>query len=119
MHFQYYNANPKLNNIEDCAARAVSKALGISWREAFTILSNYARKNGLMMNSVENVENFLDDNFERACIEDMTVGEFADIHNRGVYLITMPSHISVIVDGVLYDTFDCSDKFMWCSWKVL
>ena len=40
------------------------------------------------------------------------------VFEKGTYLITMKNHITVIVDGVLYDTFDCRNKKMWCSWKV-
>lgn len=32
--YQYYNPNPVANRTDDCAVRAVAKALNISWEEA-------------------------------------------------------------------------------------
>lgn len=30
----------------------------------------------------------------------------------------MPGHITVVEDGIIYDSFDCSDRNIWCSWVV-
>jgi len=48
----------------------------------------------------------------------MTVGEFAEEFNQGVYLVTMNGHITCIIDGVIWDTFDPSDRFVWETYKV-
>lgn len=37
---------------------------------------------------------------------------------QGTYLITMPEHITCVIDSILYDTFDCSDQNFWCIYKV-
>lgn len=118
MSYMFYNANPESNDIWDCSVRALSKALDINWEAAYTILSDYARERGLMLDSVESIEGFLDDNFERFCDLNMTLEEFANTYNRGIFLVTMPGHITVVEDGVIYDSFDCSDRFIWCSWLV-
>lgn len=86
----YYNANIYGNNVEDCVIRAISVAESISWDEAYRKLSDYARERGLMISSVESVEEYLDEHYERMCIEDMTVGEFAECFPYGTYLVTMP-----------------------------
>lgn len=65
MAYRFYNANPEENDIWDCSVRALSRAMNISWEAAYTILSDYARERGLMLDSVESIEGFLDDNFER------------------------------------------------------
>lgn len=114
----YYNANIFGYNVADCTIRAISVAEGISWDKAYRKLSNYARKRGLMMNSVESIEEYLDDNYERICVPNMTVGEFTHENPEGTFLITMPGHITTIKDGCIIDTFDCGDKPMWCAWYV-
>lgn len=116
--YKYFNANEFGYDIEDCAIRAISVAEGISWDRAYRKLSDYARERGLMLNSVESVEQYLDEHYERVCEPDMTVGEFAYMQPVGIFLVTMQGHISVIVDGNIVDTFDCSDKRMWCAWQV-
>ena len=34
-----YNPNPTGRNVEDCAIRAVAKALDIDWEQAFALVS--------------------------------------------------------------------------------
>jgi hypothetical protein len=116
--FIYYNANEFGNNVEDCTIRAISVAEGISWDRAYQKLSDYARERGLMLSSVESVEKYLDEHYEKVCEDYITVGEFAYNNPIGTFLVTMPSHITCIVNGEIVDTFDCSDRFMWCAWKV-
>ena len=117
--YRYYNANPMLNNIEDCSIRALSVAENISWDEAYRILSDYARKRGLMLSSVMSIEQFLDDNYNRVCNYDMTVQDFIEENPYGTYLITMPGHITVVKDGINYDTFSTLKRKMWCAWEVI
>ncbi len=88
--FRYYNANEFGHDIEDCTIRAISVAEGISWDKAFRKISDYARERGLMMSSTENIEQYLDDHYQRVCEQDMTVGEFAYYNPEGTFLITMP-----------------------------
>lgn len=116
--FRYYNANIYNNNIEDCTIRAISVAEKISWDKAYIKLSDYARQRGLMLSSVQSIESYLDDNYKRFCNYNITVGEFARRYNKGTYLVTMRGHITVIINGVIIDTFDCSNRKMWCAWIV-
>lgn len=88
--YRYMNMNPKGNDIEDCTIRAISLAEGISWNEAYKNLSNSARKLGLMMSSVEAIENYLDKRYKRVNTHYKTVGKFINAHPFGTYLITMP-----------------------------
>ena len=115
----YYNANVFGNNVEDCTIRSISVAEGISWDEAYRKLSDYARERGLMISDVESIEEYLDENYTRICIDDMTVGEFADLCPYGTFLVTMRGHIVCIKDGEIIDTFDCSDRIMWCAWEII
>ena len=59
--YKYMNKNPLNNQVDDCSVRAISVAEGISWDEAYDKLSNSARNLGLMMNSVEAIEEYLDE----------------------------------------------------------
>lgn len=47
-----------------------------------------------------------------------TIEEFVEEHPHGVYLCTMIGHITCIIDGCIYDTFNCSDRIMRCAWKI-
>lgn len=116
--YRYKNMNPKGNNIDDCTIRAISLAEGISWEKAYDNLSKSAKKMGLMMSSVEAIENYLDQRYKRVSCYSKTVGDFIKKHPHGIYLITMPGHITVLKNGINYDTFDSSNRIMWCAWRV-
>lgn len=117
--FEYYNANPNKYNIDDCTIRALSVAENISWSEAYNLLSNSARKYGLMQSDVRAIEDYLDLRYDRIPFNEKKVGEFIDNHPYGTYLITMRGHITVVKDGINYDTFDPKDRRIWSVWQVL
>lgn len=120
--YRFYNANSHGNRISDCTIRSISLATHRTWNETYKELSNEARKQGLMMDSIEFIENYLDKRYKRACYGQMTLGEFAREHPYGTYLVTMAGHITCVKGngkvGVVYDTFDPSNRFIWCSWRV-
>lgn len=116
--WKYYNANVRGNSVNDCVVRAISKAEGKTWDETYEELSDIAQYEGILLDDVNFVESYLDKRYKRQCHYSKTVGEFIEEHKKGTYLITMQGHITVAIDGILYDTFDCRPKRMWCAWKV-
>ena len=116
--WRYYNANARGNSVNDCVVRAISIAEGTSWDETYEKLSDIAQHEGILLDDVRFVERYLDKRYRRACHYSKTVGEFMVENSKGIFLITMPGHITVIIDGVLYDTFDCRNREMWCAWEV-
>lgn len=116
--YKFYNANKKGNYVNDCVVRAISVAEGKSWDETYDELSKIAQSQGILLDDVEFVENYLDKRYDRQCHTAKTVGEFAAEYPVGIYLVTMENHITVVVDGTVFDIFDCRPKRMWCSWKV-
>ena len=81
-------------------------------------LSDIAQKEGILLDDVDFVESYLDKRYIRQCHYSKTVGEFAEENPNGRYLVTMQGHITAIIDGIIYDTFDCSNKRMWCAWHI-
>lgn len=117
--YKYYNANIHNNFVNDCVIRAISTAEDKSWSETYDDLSRIAKKNGILLDDVNFVEPLLDYRYNRVkTYPNETVGDFAEEHTIGRYLITMPGHITTIIDGIVYDTFDCRDRILWDVWKV-
>lgn len=116
--YKFYNANTKGNFVNDCVVRAISVAENKSWNETYEELSDLAQIEGVLLDDVEFVENYLDKRYMRECHYSKSVEEFLEEFPAGTYLVTMKGHITTIIDGVLYDTFDCRDRRMWCAWKV-
>lgn len=119
MSYKFYNANAKGRFTNDCVIRAISLAEDKTWNETYHELSKIAQRNGIILDDVNFVEPLLDSRYERICFEEKYVGEFMEEHPNGTYLVTMKGHITCVIDGVLYDTFDCRDRVMWCAWEVL
>lgn len=117
--FRYANVNPNKAEINDCTIRAISVAEGISWDEAYEELSTQARRKGLMMDSVEFVESYLDKHYKRVNLpKGLTVQDIAEDFSSGTYLVTMKGHITIVKDGIVFDTFDCRDRLVRDVWKV-
>lgn len=74
--YKYMNKNPLNNQVDDCSVRAISVAEEISWDEAYDKLSDSGRDLGLMMNSVEAVEEYLNERYDKVPHYSKYVGEF-------------------------------------------
>ena len=119
MSYKFYNANARGKFHNDCTIRAISLAEGKSWDETYEELSKIAQRNGIILDDVNFIEPLLDSRYERICYIATTVGEFVEENPYGVFLITMNGHITCCIDGVIYDTFDCRGREMWCAWEVI
>ena len=116
--YKYYNANNYGNHIEDCVIRSLSVLTNKPWRVVYDELSDLAGDMGLMFDDVEFVEDYLDNRYDRECHYSKKVGEFAREYPIGKYAVTMDGHITAIIDGIIYDTFDPSNRIMRCAWRI-
>ena len=120
--FRYYNANPLGRKINDCTVRAIALATDESWDSIYNFLSDFAQQEAVMMDDVNYIDKFLDKNFIKIYTNtngyNMTVDDVARRWYKGTYLITMKNHITCCIDGVIYDTFNPSDRLVWEVYKV-
>ena len=116
--WRYLNKNPLGIDTEDCVLRSISVAEGISWNECQKKLSYLSGKEGKILNDVQFVENYLDKRYPRKCYQGITIGEFADICPKGNFVVTTKGHIVAIINNVILDTWDCSDRIMKCCWHI-
>lgn len=116
--YEYYNANPIGNFVNDCVIRAISLAEGKTWDETYDELSELAQEQGIILDDVNFVEPLLDSRYERECHDYVSVGDFAKEHPDNIYLITMNNHITCSFYGKIIDSFDCTDRIMKCAWLV-
>ena len=119
--FRYYNVNPRGRHVNDCTVRAISLATGRSWDATYEELSNFAQAQAIMPDDVRYIDEYLHRRFEKVCDCEglhITVEDFVSKHMKGTYLITMAGHITCSINGVIYDTFDPSSRFIWEAFKV-
>lgn len=116
--YKFYNNNSLGLFENDCTIRAIATATGNTWDDTYKHLSNIARLNGTMMDDKDFIRDYLDSRYMR--IDDIPkyVGEVAGAYPDNVLLITMPSHITTSVYGVIFDSFDCRDRVAEYCWIV-
>lgn len=114
--YVYFNNNPKEKNTGDCVIRAVSKALGISWLQAYMDLYVLGMQLGDLANSDAVWTAYLKSKgFKKRIIPDTcpdcyTVGQFAADHDEGVYVLGTGSHAVTVVSGDVYDAWDSRNE---------
>lgn len=116
--YRYYNANPNNNNVTDCFIRSLSVATSKSWDYTYNKISDMAQWNGTTMDNRAFIIKYLDRNFKRMPKFHGTIGEASDYYYDSIILITTPGHIVCSKKGILYDTWDSSNKEAEYIWKV-
>ena len=118
--YKFLNVNQNNNFVNDCVIRAISVAENKSWGDTYDDLSRIAKKNGILLDDVNFVEPLLDYRYNRVkTYSGDTVQDILEDYPIGTYLVTMRGHITVIIDGVVYDTFDCRDRVVKSVWEVI
>lgn len=118
--FVYHNENPKRKlNANDCVTRAITFATDMPYEEVSRKLWMTADLYNCdrlckfcYSNFINNVLKYKEVNCDR-----LTIGEFADLHPYGTYLIRIEGHLTVIRDGVLHDIWDCRRELCDTVWK--
>jgi hypothetical protein len=118
--FRYYNRDEDGVHRNNCVTRAISLASGMSMGETrkklrcVAILFDCCR---ICMSCYKHlIENVL--YYKPLDCDGMTVGEFADMHPQGTYLVRIEQHISIIIDNCVNDIFDCRDHLLTNAWEV-
>lgn len=120
--WEYYEPNPVRTGAIDCSVRAISKALNVSWEKAFVMLS----LNGFLMGNVLSADevwgsvlrqhSFMREMIPNTCPDCYTVENFCHDHQNGVYVVKSENHVATVVDGILYDSWDSSQKTAIYYW---
>lgn len=119
--FVYYNQNPDGEKASDCVTRAISLATGLPYPKIRRKLYHSAKLFDCPKLNVDCYAHLLEDVFKFPQVETygMTVGEFADTHPYGIYLVRMDGHISSIWWQDVVDIWDCRNSRITNSWRVI
>lgn len=120
--FHFHNANPKGKNASDCVVRAISVALNQTWEDTMREMTEMGIKLGYAFNEDKLIDPYLKskgwDKFKEPRDlknKKISVAQFLkDKRNQsGVLIVKVGSHhVSLIVDGVVWDTWDCTSRTM-------
>lgn len=120
--WKLFNNNPTGRNVGDCAIRAVSKALGISWEAAYIMIASNGFGMGDMPSSdsvwgsVLRQNGFYRKAIPNTCPDCYTAEDFAQDNPIGTYVLGFGGHVATIIDGYLYDSWDSSKEIPVYVW---
>lgn len=118
--FRYLNIEPNKAIKEDCVVRAIALASNSSYeliKRKLWLAGELYDCDCLCRFCYEHlIEDVL--GYRKMNCEDLTVGEFADRHPFGTYLVRVPNHLSCLIDGVNYDLWDTRNERCDICWKV-
>lgn len=122
--WRMYEPNPVRTGAIDCAVRAISKALDLSWEKAYVLLA----VNGFLMGndpaadevwgSVLRQHGFRRYMVPDTCPDCYSVEEFCAEHPYGIFVVKSENHVATVVDGVLYDSWPSQDKTVIYYWTL-
>ena len=116
--YRYYNENPLNRYTDDCVIRSISCATHRSWDDVYDELSDLAQYEGTLLDQKDFVLNYLDRNFVRVPYMPKKVKDVAKEYSNNIILCTMRGHICCIKYGIIYDTFDPSERIAEYAWIV-
>ena len=117
-----YNPNPMSRSVGDCAIRAVAKALDISWEDAYDMIATNGFDMGDMPSSdsvwgsVLRQHGFYRMTIPNYCPDCYTAADFAHDNPKGVFVLGFGGHVSTVVDGDIYDSWDTSNEVPIYAW---
>ena len=120
--FMYFNPNPMGRSVKDCAVRAIAGALNVSWEEAYDMLTDMGKKMGDMPDgdnvwgAVLRMNGFRRMTIPNTCPTCYTVAQFAYDHPKGMYVLYLGGHVTLVYDGKIYDTWDTSYEIPTYVW---
>lgn len=117
-----FNNNPSGRSVGDCAVRAVSAALGVTWETAYAMMAVNGYSMGDMPSSnsvwgaVLRQNGFYRKAIPDTCPDCYTFQDFANDHTEGVYVLGTGTHVATVKDGVILDAWDSSNEIPQYVW---
>jgi len=122
--FEIHNAHPKGLKTTDCVVRAISTAFEKDYLECRRELNQKKRAWGFTSYKDTKFLYRYFDRFPRLIFKAVP-GEprlkgsgFTELHPKGSFILKMAGHITLCVDGVILDTWDCTYRSVYTAWKV-
>jgi hypothetical protein len=122
--FKEFNAHPKGIKTDDCVVRAIASATNKDYLEVRRGLNQKKREWGFT--SYKDTK-FLYKYFEgyprlifKAIKGEPRVkgSDFTMLHPKGTYILKMTGHVTVCINGVILDTWDCFYLSVYTAWEI-
>ena len=114
--WEKYNPNPRGKAVGDCTVRAIAKATGSDWESAYIglMLQGFLMADMPSANAITTAylkgKGFRRRTIPDTCPECYTVRDFCEDHPKGTFVIGTGSHLTTVVDGCLWDSWDSRNE---------
>ena len=114
----------KAENVRDCVTRAIAIATGLDYKRVYDDLNELAKaeRKGKRKKGISNSrQGVYKDTYKKYLlslgwkwIPTMQIGQGCKVHLRadelpkGTLIVSVSKHLTCVVNGVIYDTYDCS-----------
>jgi hypothetical protein len=119
--YEYYNHNPEGERISDCVSRAIGTATGLSYKTVNRLLSKTAENFECDKLCVCCYKHLLSQLFgyeKYNCKPGVLVKDVLKDFNDCTLIIRIAGHLTCAKNGVILDTWNCSDYEVDCFWIV-
>lgn len=119
--YKYYNYNPDNHRINDCVSRAIGEATGLSYNTVNRLLATVAEIydcDKLCVCCYKHLLSHFLGYKKYICKSDVLVSDVIEDFSDCTVIIRIRGHLTCAKNGVLLDTWDCSDKEVDCFWIV-
>jgi len=121
--WELYNTNPTGKHVGDCTVRALTKALNLTWDQAYSMLAMQGYIMGDMPSSnavfgaVLKANGFTREVIPNECPDCYTLEDFANDHPAGTFVVGMSGHVATVIDGVIYDAWHSESEIPIYVWR--
>ena len=125
--YKFLNVHPEGKLVPDCVKRAITVAANMDYRDVKIELNRHKKLTGAKtFNEDKNwksyVINVLDGKWisfpATKGLPRMNGERFCKAFPKGNYILSMAGHLSCCVDGVIYDTWDPSDRCVYGCYEI-
>lgn len=120
-YFIQYNNNPHKRNTTDCVVRATAKVFYKTWSQMIVELAETSTQTGYMINDRANHRQYsIDHGYIKLPLYGLklNVNQITRIQETYLtdngeslrWLVAVKGHLTALVDGHIYDTWDCGRK---------
>ena len=114
--WQYINLNPRKKSVGDCTVRAIAIATGSAWVDTYLdlcllgmVMADMPSANSVTTAYLRN-KGFRRRTIPDECPDYYTITDFCKDHPKGTYIIGTGSHLTTVIDGDLFDSWDSSNE---------
>lgn len=125
MSYEFTNLNPRYKREPDCVVNTIGLALDMDWQDTYVDIVNFCIPLYLNHSGKRGIQRYLmSRGYDMSAMPThcdktrYTVAEFALELNVGTYILSVANHLTLVREGVILDTWNCSHKSVGNYWKI-